>query len=698
MWRPPINFVSLHYAYIILLGLLSFPILYPDGTLNAVDTYHFGVSASTESGLNTVDLKDLRTYQQLYLYFLPIVTNIGFINIIVVIVRLWWFRKHLKKRAPDLLSARRNADSSQRARDIEIIGHVPPTSPLPGSSSPSEPRVSSEPKSQDEGVVENIVTERKSSPPSTLPLAADEDNQIDDKKPSQPRTHISFDPSTDHRPKNDATLYIPGPRDRDRGYPLIELNNTLSRTQDERDPDAMSIRPGLRRRITDGSRLAESRSVDRAATFASSVFVIGRGKPPRERRNSMSLQQPALNSLPYLSNQATVGRNSLFMNLTSEDREMLGGIEYRSLKLLLKIVIAYFFGLHLFGAICLLPWIKLSDAKYRDYLKECAVSETWWAFYSAQTMFNNLGLTLTPDSMVSFRDAEWPMVVMSFLSFAGNTCYPIFLRLSIWTMSKVLPRNSAIQEPLNFLLEHPRRCYTLLFPSKQTWVLFGILFVLNFVDTLLIIVLDLDNPAVAVLPIGQRILAAIFQAASSRHTGTATFVLSDVNPAVQLSLLVMMYISVFPLAISIRASNTYEERSLGIYEPPEIEVDESESTGASYLLKHMQNQLSFDLWYIFLGVFCLSISESDKIMDQADPAFNLFSILFEVTSAYANVGLSLGYPNVNVSLCGKFTPFGKIVICIMMIRGRHRGLPYELDRAIMLPDEHLVEGTSDNEA
>lgn len=26
-----------------------------------------------------------------------------------------------------------------------------------------------------------------------------------------------------------------------------------------------------------------------------------------------------------------------------------------------------------------------------------------------------------------------------------------------------------------------------------------------------------------------------------------------------------------------------------------------------------------------------------------------------------------------------------------MIRGRHRGLPYALDRAVMLPDEHLLE-------
>jgi hypothetical protein len=44
-----------------------------------------------------VDLRDLKTFQQLFLYFIPIVTNLGFINILVVVVRLWWFRKHLKK-------------------------------------------------------------------------------------------------------------------------------------------------------------------------------------------------------------------------------------------------------------------------------------------------------------------------------------------------------------------------------------------------------------------------------------------------------------------------------------------------------------------------------------------------------------------------------------------------------------------------
>ena len=255
--------------------------------------------------------------------------------------------------------------------------------------------------------------------------------------------------------------------------------------------------------------------------------------------------------------------------------------------------------------------------------------DVWWAFYSAQTMVNNLGLTLTPDSMISFRDAEWPMFIMSVLAFAGHTFYPVFLRLVIWTISKLLPRNSLTQDPLHFLLDHPRRCYTLLFPSRPTWVLFAILFALNSIDTLLIIVLDLDNPEVSSLPLGKRFLAALFQAASARHTGTSTFSLSAVNPAVQLSLLVMMYISIFPIAISIRASNTYEERALGIYGREE-QVDEQEGrSGTAYLLKHMQNQLTFDLWYIFLGIFCVAIAEADRIMDPDEPVSRTNTLLYQ---------------------------------------------------------------------
>jgi potassium uptake Trk family protein len=282
------------------------------------------------------------------------------------------------------------------------------------------------------------------------------------------------------------------------------------------------------------------------------------------------------------------------------------------------------------------------------------------------------------------------MLLMTLLAFAGYGFHPILLRGVIWMAHKVGPAHT--RDSLRFLLDHPRRCYTLLFPRNATWVLFGILVVLNLTDVLLIILLDLDNEEVRSLSPGPRILAALFQAASARHTGTSTFDLADVNPAVQFSLVTMMYIAVFPIAMIVRSSNTYEERTLGIYH---LQPEPDDTQGPlAYLTRHARNQLGFDLWYIFFGAFCICIAEASRIVDRSDVEFSEFSILFECTSAYANVGLSLGTKGSNTSLSGDFSLFSKLVVCAMMWRGRHRGLPYALDYAVMLPGDFSAEAGS----
>ncbi|PHH79949.1 hypothetical protein CDD82_2052 [Ophiocordyceps australis] len=698
MWRPQLNFVTIHYAYIIFMGIMAFPVLYPAGNLSAVDSYFFGVSASTESGLNTIDVKDLKTYQQLFLYFVPTLTNIGFINAIAVMVRFVWFREHIQDTAPRLLRVMRAASWSRRAQGDLEVGQDQRDS-QDGAKARGKKKQDAEPESES-----SLEPQRRQATHDNISAAVAEAHQVADHS----RT-IAFDDSANRHPKKDATLFIPSPQDRERGHPLVEVNsNNKHDTGDDgsaRDGSRPST-PGnhaLRRRLhqAEGPRLREARTLTRVASH---MFVLGSRPAPR-RANSMPPLAPSRPSIGRrqstrdmfaLSRHATLGRNSTFHNLTREDMEKLGGIEYRSLKLLLKIIFAYFFGLHLFAAICLVGWIHHANPKYRDVIKESGQSINWWAFYSAQTMVNNLGFTLTADSMISFREAEWPMFIMSFVSLAGNTLYPVVLRLILWTTSKVAPKNSSVHEPLAFLLDHPRRCYTLLFPSRPTWALAGIIIGLNLIDTLLILLLDLKNPEVAVLKPGRRILAAIFQAVSARHTGTSTFNLANVNPAVQFSLLIMMYIAVFPIAMSIRSSNTYEERSLGIYEPVPSEEDESDKRG--YHLSHIRHQLSFDLWYIFLGIFCICIAEAGRIADRDDWAFSVWTVAFEVTSAYANVGLSLGYPTVATSLSGQLNTFSKLIICAMMIRGRHRGLPYSLDRAIMLPNEHLLHDGGDANA
>jgi hypothetical protein len=153
--------------------------------------------------------------------------------------------------------------------------------------------------------------------------------------------------------------------------------------------------------------------------------------------------------------------------------------------------------------------------------------------------------------------------------------------------------------------------------------------------------------------------------------------------------MIMMYISIFPIAISIRRTNVYEEKSLGMYgeQHENNDNEDGDGSGISYVGTHLRRQLSFDLWYLFLGLFIIAISEGGKIQSGD---FNLFSILFEIVSAYGTVGLSIGVPNVNAALVSQFSTVGKLVVIAMQIRGRHRGLPYGLDRAVLLPREYQI--------
>lgn len=183
-------------------------------------------------------------------------------------------------------------------------------------------------------------------------------------------------------------------------------------------------------------------------------------------------------------------------------------------------------------------------------------------------------------------------------------------------------------------------------------------------------------------------LDGLFQAASTRTAGFGIVSLSDIHPAVQVSYMIMMYISVFPIAISMRRTNVYEEKSLGVYSQGEEDHDEEIQTAPSYIGHHLRRQLSFDLWYVFLGLFVIAIAEGDRLQKR-DINFQLFPVLFEIVSAYGTVGLSFGYPGYNTSFSGQFNTFSKVVIVAMQIRGRHRGLPYSLDRAVLLPSDAL---------
>lgn len=181
----------------------------------------------------------------------------------------------------------------------------------------------------------------------------------------------------------------------------------------------------------------------------------------------------------------------------------------------------------------------------------------------------------------------------------------------------------------------------------------------------------------------------------------------------QMLYVLMMYISVYPVVITMRNSNVYEERSLGIY-ADDTELESQGQREASekrsfagrlkrrltnqngpvesrgyFVRQQLRGQLAHDLWWIVLAVLFIMITETGSF-DRDPVTYSAFNVIFEVVSAYGCVGISVGLPNQAYSFCGGWHVLSKLILCAVMIRGRHRGLPVAIDRAVLLPGDHLA--------
>lgn len=338
------------------------------------------------------------------------------------------------------------------------------------------------------------------------------------------------------RNQDNEVLRIPGPRETERGVGPRRLpdnddddDNTVTaiRSRDSR-PDRPTLEPRTFRERRPTIVIAEPERPIRHELTEDAKAVGGtldalRFRKPRafnHRQNkvheddesgapvqafrartidtikSVWSRDHTIDDMPYLSYTPTMARNSNFVGLTLEQREELGGIEYRSLRTLALILLGYFWGFQLMAATFLLPFIHHSN-HYGEIVEDAGVSRTWWGLWTANSAFMDLGLTLTPDSMNSFNTSEYAMMIMWFFIIIGNTGFPVMLRFVIWAISKLVPRGTGLWEELRFLLDHPRRCFTLLFPSSANWWLFWILTALNCIDLLFFVVLDVSCPVSA---------------------------------------------------------------------------------------------------------------------------------------------------------------------------------------------------------
>lgn len=110
----------------------------------------------------------------------------------------------------------------------------------------------------------------------------------------------------------------------------------------------------------------------------------------------------------------------------------------------------------------------------------------------------------------------------------------------------------------------------------------------------------------------------------------------------------------------------------------------AEEGHVSLVTQHLRSQLSHDMWSIALALFLITLIETSHSVE--DPrTYSVFNYLFEIVSGYTNIGLSIGLPGQSFSFSGGWYVGSKLIMVLMMIRGRHRGLPVALDHAVKMP-------------
>lgn len=184
--------------------------------------------------------------------------------------------------------------------------------------------------------------------------------------------HIAF-LERQRNPQDDSVLYIPGPRDWDRGdvpqlldgsdsveSPRTGMNPLRGRFRDRPFSRARSMEPPANQGVGRKDSVDESstpNTVKKAHSWRTSFGRKDTDETARTSEKSNMWRAPSqlrrfatfasgrddVDLMPYLSYQPTVGRNSAFVNLTEDQRDELGGIEYRTLKTLVIVLCCRFF-------------------------------------------------------------------------------------------------------------------------------------------------------------------------------------------------------------------------------------------------------------------------------------------------------------------------------------------------------------------
>lgn len=361
------------------------------------------------------------------------------------------------------------------------------------------------------------------------------------------------------------------------------------------------------------------------------------------------------------------------IKLISDRRALVRGLRSVSLAVILYILLWLGIGTALFYAVLVSsdPLPELEDRKFNP---------GWVAVFTVVSAFNNAGITQTSNSLLSMRTWPGAWVLLSLLILAGNNFAPIFLR-GLLRMMHILSRWCSVdRDAVRYALDHPRQMTTHLFDKRNTRVLIYILLAINLFQWILFLISTLPRKfapsSLNNISMVQLAGAGMFQTISTRVAGFEMLSLNDLNQGMLVVYIIFMYLSTAPFVSRMYVTEqTYDENDQHTQSHQSAE-DTKSRFSHGYLFRHLS-------WLTLCFIVIIYVEDADgetaPLVNPDRERITPFTVLFELISAYGNVGLSLGVATANYSLSGECSIVSKLLIISLMMLGKHRGLPTHTD-------------------
>jgi trk system potassium uptake protein len=265
----------------------------------------------------------------------------------------------------------------------------------------------------------------------------------------------------------------------------------------------------------------------------------------------------------------------------------------------------------------------------------------WFAVFHSISAWNNAGFALFSDNLVSYQGSLLLNMVITILIIFGGIGYEVILELYLMLRERITNSSIRTVRSLNFRVSI----------STTIFLLFG--------GTLAIWLIEMRNAqTLGVLGTGQQLLAAWFQAVTSRTAGFNTIDISKMTTAGLFITIALMLVGGCPggtaggiktTTARILASSTY-----AVLQGKESVVLYRRQVPNTLILKAVGVTFG-SIMTVVVATIVISLVEP--------PALNFIQILFEVVSAFGTVGLSMG-------ITADLTPVSKLVLVAAMYIGR----------------------------